>query len=88
MADNSTPTDPPAGRTRVPRFLDEAEQAAGSGGSLPPAAPPPAAPQSVNFFNGHVSTPELKAKQGKALQDMLKKRDQASADDDSDTTSA
>lgn len=86
MADD--PTSPPAGRTRVPRFLDEAEQAAGSGGA-PSPAPAPQAPTPVQFFNGHVSTPEIKAKQGKALQQLLQNRDRADADpDDSDTSNA
>jgi hypothetical protein len=83
-----SPTAPPPGRSRVPRFLDEAEQAAGSGGSLdlnPPPAPPPPSP--VNFFNGHVDTPEIRAKQGAALQKLLKSRAEADSDDD-DTQNA
>jgi hypothetical protein len=85
-----SPTAPPPGRSRVPRFLDEAEQAAGSGGSLdqnPPPPPPPPSP--IQFINGHAVTPEIAAKRGAALQQLLKDRDRADADpDDSDTQNA
>lgn len=83
MADN--PIAVPSGRNRVDRFRQDAEDAAT--GSAPAAAPTSStdAGTGINFFNGKVSTPEQKAKSGKALQDLLKNRAEADSDDDTAT---
>lgn len=80
-------------RTRVRRHIEEAENAAlGQANRTTPAAPAPSTSGNtdpdtgIKFYGGKVTTPEQKAKSGKALQDLLNKRSEA--DDDSGTATA